>query len=206
VPVSDEAWDALKATPIAEVRRRAAIIGYAGYFMPEVVDGAERFVWKDYDGQYTVWYFAPDGHVLLLTFEKYSELHLSFEHYAEQLSLYDDVPESLVRLARNRPEHPAAMNHFNAETGETINSACGVFWFDGQQWRAATGFVDHCLQRDLDPEVESGIGYCLEVYRFGQEFITTPESILEERATARWSDADREAELREAREFFARYS
>lgn len=44
--------------------------------------------------------------------------------------------------------------------GRTIHYAGGVFWFDGDQWGAADGFVAHCTQKGLDGMVESGFDYC----------------------------------------------
>ena len=49
----------------------------------------------------------------------------------------------------------------------------GVFWFDGERWHAAEGFLEHCEREGLDPMVESGFEYCLQAYRFGHD-LTAP--------------------------------
>lgn len=165
-----ETWEALKATPLVEVRRRAATIGAAAEVAPMVVDGAERFAWNDGGGQSAVWYFTPDGRALLLTFDHETDLNLYAEgDYALQESLYRGVPEGLVRLVRDRPENYESLNLTDEATGNTIFYAGGVFWFDGEGWRAAEGFSAYCEEQGFDPMVESGFEYCLKVYGFGRE-------------------------------------
>ncbi|WP_447005477.1 hypothetical protein ACRAKI_02775 [Saccharothrix isguenensis] len=169
--MSEDTWNALKATPLAEVRRRAAIVNRLADIPPVVVDGAERFAWNDGGGQSAVWYFTPDGRALLLTFDHESDLNLYAEDdYALQESLYRGVPEPLVGLVRNRPENYESLNLTDPETGRTIHYAGGVFWFDGEGWRAAEGFLDHCEREDLAPLTDSGFDYCLRAYAFGREF------------------------------------
>ncbi|MGP3735795.1 hypothetical protein ACTWJ9_21825 [Streptomyces sp. GDS52] len=77
--MSDAMWDALVATPLPEVRRRAAVVDDLAGVEPVTVTGARRLAWNDGGGQSAVWYFAEDGRVLLLTFDHESELNL----YAE---------------------------------------------------------------------------------------------------------------------------
>lgn len=172
--MSEEIWAALAATPLEEVRRRAAVIDAITEITPVEVDGAERFAWNDGGGQSAVWYFTPDERALLLTFDHESDLNLfAEEDYSVQEALYDGVPEHLVALVRDRPENYESLNLVDAETGATIHYAGGVFWFDGERWHQAEGFLDHCRREGLDPLSESGFTYCLGVYRFGGEF--TPD-------------------------------
>ncbi|WP_181773973.1 hypothetical protein [Amycolatopsis pittospori] len=203
--MSDEIWAALGATSLDEVRRRAAVIDAVTEITPVVVDGAERFAWNDGGGQSAVWYFTPDEHALLLTFDHESDLNLFAEgSYAEQEALYGGVPAQLVGLVRDRPENYESLNLVDAETGATILYAGGVFWFDGERWHQAEGFLDHCRREGLDPLSESGFTYCLGDYRFGEEF--TPEAIVEDRASdgAYEDDTERQNALTEIREIFAR--
>ncbi|TQM81366.1 hypothetical protein FHX81_3731 [Saccharothrix saharensis] len=169
-----ETWEALRTTPLVEVRRRAAIVGETADVAPMTVDGAQRFGWNDRGGQSAVWYFTPEGRALLLTFDHETDLNLYAEgDYALQESLYRGVPEDLVRLVRNRPENYESLNLADEATGSTIHYAGGVFWFDGERWHAAEGFLEHCEREGLDPMVESGFEYCLEAYRFGRD-LTAP--------------------------------
>jgi hypothetical protein len=205
--MSQDTWDALKATPLAEVRRRAAIVGELTEVRPMVVDDAERFAWNDSGGQSAVWYFTPDGLALLLIFDHESELNLYAEgDYALQESLYRGVPESLVRLVRDRPENYESLNLVDSETGRAIHYAGGVFWFDGERWRAAEGFLDHCEREGLAPLIESGFGYCLGDYAFGREF--TAETVIALRDfDGRFEEAsERDAALVEVQEVIDRHA
>jgi hypothetical protein len=184
-------WEAFQATPLAEVRRRAAIIGEIAEVAPMTVDGAERFAWNDSGGQSAVWYFTPEGRALLLTFDHETDLNLYAEgDYAVQESLYRGVPEDLVRLVRNRPENYESLNLTDEATGNTIHYAGGVFWFDGERWRESEGLVEHCEREGLDPMTDSGFGYCLEPYLFGHEF--TPETVVENRVGQGWYEEEDE--------------
>lgn len=184
-------WEAFQATPLAEVRRRAAIIGEIAEVAPMTVDGAERFAWNDSGGQSAVWYFTPEGRALLLTFDHETDLNLYAEgDYAVQESLYRGVPEDLVRLVRNRPENYESLNLTDEATGNTIHYAGGVFWFDGERWRESEGLVEHCEREGLDPMADSGFGYCLEPYLFGHEF--TPETVVENRVGQGWYEEEDE--------------
>ena len=184
-------WEAFQATPLAEVRRRAAIIGEIAEVAPMTVDGAVRFAWNDSGGQSAVWYFTPEGRALLLTFDHETDLNLYAEgDYAVQESLYRGVPEDLVRLVRNRPENYESLNLTDEATGNTIHYAGGVFWFDGERWRESEGLVEHCEREGLDPTADSGFGYCLEPYLFGHEF--TPETVVENRVGQGWYEEEDE--------------
>jgi hypothetical protein len=198
-------WDAFAATPFAEVRRRAAIVCGVAQVEPAVVDGAERFAWNDRSGQSAVWYFTPDGRALLLTFERESDLNLADDEYYElQESLYRGVPEDLVRLVRNHPENYESFNVTEEATGNTIHSAGGVFWFDGERWLAAEGFTAHCEKEGLDGLRESGFEYATEAYLFGREF--TPEALVEHWQALDWrEDTSPERVLGAIRGIFARH-
>ncbi|MFJ6697984.1 hypothetical protein ACIQM4_18215 [Streptomyces sp. NPDC091272] len=169
--MSNAMWDALVATPLPEVRRRAAVMDERAGVEPVAVPGARRLAWNDGGGQSAVWYFAEDGRVLLLTFDHESELNLyAEEDYALQESLYDGVPESLVALVRDRPENYESLNLTDSATGRSIHYAGGVFWYDGTHWHVSEGLARYCRREDIDPFGESGFEYCLRGYRFGQDF------------------------------------
>lgn len=205
--MSEEIWAALGATPLAEVRRRAVLFDAITEVTPIAVDGAERFAWNDGAGQAAVWYFTPDEHALLLTFDHETalNLHVGDENYSAQEALYGGVPEHLVALVRNRPGNYETRNLVDSETGATIHHAGGVFWFDGKRWAQAEGLLEHCRREGLDPLNESGFAVCLGPYRFGEEL--TPESIVEDRAAEGWYEFDGEQEeaLAEIREIFSRH-
>jgi hypothetical protein len=205
--MSDDTWDAFRATPLAEVRRRAAIVDEIVEVAPVTVDGARRFGWNDGGGQSAVWYFTEDGRGLLLTFDHEAELNLYAEgDYALQRSFYDGVPEDLVRLVRNRPENYESLNLTDPQTKDTIHYAGGVFWCDGTEWRVADGVAGYCRRKKLDLFNESGFDYCLQDYRFGRDF--TPEGVVEDRAEEGWhaDEREKEAELAAIREIFARHA
>ncbi|MDQ8704716.1 hypothetical protein RCO28_19785 [Streptomyces sp. LHD-70] len=158
-------WAALRALPLSEVRRRAAVITEVTEIGPMTVDGAERFAWNDSGGQSAVWYFTADGRALLLTFDHESPLNLYAEDdYALQRSMYDGVPEDLLRLVLDRPENYESLNLTDPRSGGTIHYAGGVFWFDAERWHIADGTRTHCAREQLDLFVESGFDYCLSEY------------------------------------------
>lgn len=55
------AWEALKQTPIDEVRRRAAIVDQWNDIESVEVPGGTRYAWNDGGGQSSGWFFADDG-------------------------------------------------------------------------------------------------------------------------------------------------
>ncbi|MCX5037980.1 hypothetical protein QMA61_07935 [Streptomyces coelicoflavus] len=204
--MSNAIWDALSATPLPEVRRRAAVVDALTGVGPVTVPGAHRLAWNDRGGQSAVWYFADDGRVLLLTFDHESELNLyAEEDYALQESLYDGVPEALVALVRDRPENYESLNLTDSATGRTIHYAGGVFWYDGTRWHVSDGLAEYCRREDEDLFGESGFAYCLGAYGFGRDF--TPETVVATRdADGRYKDArEREADLLAVREVFTRH-
>jgi hypothetical protein len=204
--MSNATWDALTATPLPEVRRRAAVVDELTEVEPVTVPGAHRLAWNDGGGQSTVWYFAQDGRVLLLTFDHESELNLYAEdEFALQESFYGGVPESLVDLVRDRPENYESLNLTDPATGRTIHYAGGVFWYDGTRWRVADGLAEYCRREDVDLFGESGFDYCLDVYRFGRDF--TPEAIVASRdEDGEYEDGkEREADLSAVREVLSRH-
>lgn len=201
----DETWHALGATPIHEARRRAGIISELTFNKPTMVDGAERFAWNDGAGQSSVWYFLADGRALLLTYDPEADLSVGWRDYAAQEALYDDVPEDLVCLVRDRPANNESGNVQDVATGRTIHWACGVFWFDDEQWRVAEGLLDYCDQTGIDPMIGSEFVYCLDVYRFGKDFIT-PEAVVADTESHWFIDADEGDELAVVQQIFARYS
>ncbi|MFE9039745.1 hypothetical protein ACFYOG_02435 [Streptomyces sp. NPDC007818] len=163
-------WDALAATPLPEVRRRAELVDEQAGIEPVTVPGARRLAWNDGGGQSAVWYFADDGRAMLLTFDHESELNLyAEEDYELQESFYDGVPEPLVALVRDRPENYESLNLTDPATGRTIHYAGGVFWYDGTRWHIAAGLEEYTRREDVDLFEASGFDYCLEVYRFGED-------------------------------------
>ncbi|MEU5400263.1 hypothetical protein ABZ348_13340 [Streptomyces sp. NPDC005963] len=204
--MSNAIWAALAATPLPEVRRRAAVMDELAEVQPVVVTGAHRLGWNDRGGQSAVWYFAEDGRVLLLTFDHEASLNLyAEEDFALQESFYEGVPESLVALVRDRPENYESLNLTDTATGRTIHYAGGVFWYDGTQWHVSDGSAEYCRRTDTDLFGESGFDYCLNVYRFGEDF--TPEAVmaLRELDGEYEDDNEREADLAALREVFARH-
>lgn len=200
-------WDALAATPLPEVQRRAAVLDDLAAVAPVTVAGARRLAWNDGGGQSAVWYFAEDGRVLLLTFDHESDLNLYAEgDFALQESFYQGVPESLVALVRDRPENYESLNLTDSATGRSIHYAGGVFWCDGTRWHISDGLAEYCRREGADLFRESGFGYCLDAYRFGQDF--TPETVVEKRDEGgRYSDAkERAADLVAVRDVFARHA
>ncbi|MFF4172857.1 hypothetical protein [Streptomyces sp. NPDC001744] len=200
-------WDALAATPLPEVRRRAAVVDELTGVEPVTVPGACRPAWNDGGGQSAVWYFAGDGRVLLLTFDHESELNLYAEgDFALQESFYEGVPESLVALVRDRPENYESLNLTDPATGRTIHYAGGVFWYDGARWHVSDGLAEHCRREDVDLFGESGFDYCLDAYRFGRDL--TPETVVAARdEDGLYEDEkEREADLAHVREVFARHA
>ncbi|MFE1268037.1 hypothetical protein [Streptomyces sp. NPDC058758] len=204
--MSDVTWDALAATPLLEVRRRAAVVDDLTGIEPVRVPGAHRSAWNDGGGQSAVWYFAEDGRALLLTFDHESELNLYAEDdFALQESFYEGVPESRVALVRDRPENYESLNLTDPATGRTIHYAGGVFWYDGTRWHVADGLAEHCREEGVDLFDESGFAYCLAVYRFGQDF--APETLAALRdANGRYGDEkEKQADLSALHEVFARH-
>ncbi|MEU2549036.1 hypothetical protein ABZ618_26945 [Streptomyces roseolus] len=205
--MSDTTWDALTATPLPEVRRRAAVVDDLVGIEPVTVPGAQRLAWNDGGGQSAVWYFAEDGRALLLTFDHESELNLYGEDdYVLQESFYEGVPESLVALVRDRPENYESLNLTDPGTGRTIHYAGGVFWYDGTRWHVPDRLVEHCRDEELDLFGDSGFDYCLGVYRFGEDF--TPEALVALREkNGRYEDErERDEDLSAVRETFARHT
>ncbi|MFJ2590087.1 hypothetical protein [Streptomyces sp. NPDC087538] len=204
--MSNAMWDALAATPLPEARRRAAIMDDLAGVEPVTVTGARRLAWNDGGGQSAVWYFAEDGRVLLLTFDHESALNLyAEEDFALQESFYEGVPEPLVALVRDRPENYESLNLTDSATGRTIHYAGGVFWYDGTRWHVSDGLAEYCRREDADLFGESGFDYCLDVYRFGQDF--TPETVvaIRDEDGSYEDEKEKEADLPDVREVFTRH-
>ncbi|MGW4780853.1 hypothetical protein ACWEPA_29895 [Streptomyces filamentosus] len=204
---TEPVWGALTATPLAEVRRRAAVVDDLTGITPVTVPGAQRLAWNDGGGQSAVWYFAEDGRALLLTFDHEADLNLYGEdEFGPQESFYGGVPDSLVDLVRDRPENYESLNLTDPDTGRTIHYAGGVFWYDGTRWHVADGLVAYCREEEVDLFGESGFSYCLAPYLFGEDF--TPEALaaLREKNGRYESDEQRAEDLAALREVFARHT
>lgn len=205
--MSKAIWDALAATPLPEVQRRAAVMDGLADVAPVEVTSARRLAWNDGGGQSAVWYFAEDGRALLLTFDHESDLNLYAEDdFALQESFYQGVPEALVALVRDRPENYESLNLTDSETGRTIHYAGGVFWYDGTHWQVSDGLAEYCRREGADLFRESGFTYCLGVYRFGQDL--TPETLVAARDEDYLyrDEKEKEADLARVREVFAQHT
>ncbi|MFE5856474.1 hypothetical protein ACFQ61_25115 [Streptomyces sp. NPDC056500] len=204
--MSNAIWDALAATPLPEVQRRAAVVNDLAEVEPVTLTGARRLGWNDRGGQSAVWYFADDGRALLLTFDHESSLNLyAEEDFALQESFYQGVPESLVALVRDRPENYESLNLTDSATGRTIHYAGGVFWYDGTHWHVSEGVAEYCRREDVDLFGESGFDYCLKVYRFGQDFTSETVVATRDEKSRYEDDKEREADLLGVREVFTRH-
>ncbi|WP_067962861.1 hypothetical protein [Nocardiopsis trehalosi] len=208
--MGDGTWAALQATDIAEVRRRAAVISDFVGVAPQTVHGAERLAWVDYGGQAAVWFFAPEGLALLLTFDHESDLNLCGDaDFAAQRALYDGVPEDLLRFVRDPADNHETPVVKDPETGGHLQCAGGVFWFDGERWAVADGMLDYCEAEDIDLD-ESGFEHAMGDYLFGREF--TPEAFVARRDAFGYyaNDANgasrRAADLAELRDLIARHA
>ncbi|MFM9368214.1 hypothetical protein [Streptomyces sp. Da 82-17] len=200
-------WDALRALPTAELRRRTAIVTEVTEIAPMTVDGAERHAWNDGGGQSAVWYFTTDGRVLLLTFDHESDLNLYAEGtHALQKSLYDGVPADLRALVENRPENYESLNLVDEDTGAAIHYAGGVFWHDGEQWHIAEGLRTHCAREELDLFTDSGFDYCLSEYLLTQPRFTPEALTAYRKEEGLYEDADEErADLAALKAVFERH-
>ncbi|MBS4100082.1 hypothetical protein [Tsukamurella paurometabola] len=202
-------WEDLQRTPIADVRRRAAIVDTWNGIEPVDVPGGVRFAWNDGGGQAAGWFFADDGRVLLLTYEHESVLNF-YEDYASQLSVFGGVPDALVAIVADRPESYEFLNTEN-DQGRTLPHASGVFWFDGARWQIAQGLVEYCATHDITLIADGvfshdvGFEYALGDCRFGEEF--TPEALIAEQVANGYYEepGEEEAALGALRAVFAAY-
>ncbi|MCH6160841.1 hypothetical protein [Streptomyces marispadix] len=175
----------LDATPLAELRRRAAIVtalsGGPGTFSQKSVsyrvDGATRFAWNDSGGQSVKWYFTDDGRALLIAFEHEGELNLPgpTDEFALQRTYYRGVPDDLLRYAGDRTRAYENITLTDPETGATLLTATGVCWYDGAHWHIADGLLAYCAEEGIDLDFESGLD--MSPYVLGRDF--TPETYLD---------------------------
>ncbi|MGH3380560.1 MAG: hypothetical protein ACRDP6_38075 [Actinoallomurus sp.] len=175
----------LDATPLAELRRRAAIVtalsdGPASFAQKSVsyrVDGATRFAWNDSGGQSIQWYFTDAGRALLIAFEHEGELNAPGPggDFALQRTYYRGVPDDLLRYAGDRTPAYENLTVTDPETGATLLLATGVCWYDGAHWHIADGLLEYCADEGIDLDHESGLD--LSPYVLDRDF--TPESYLD---------------------------
>ena len=197
MPVKHSYVDLLAATPLAELRYRAAVVtdlagtgaSHARSTRSYRVEGATRYATNDSGGQNAIWYFTDDGRVLLCTFMHDSEANVAGD-LELQRSFYSGVPADLLRLAADRTE---AYENIRAEAdGECLLAATGVGWYDGTTWRVSEGPRAYCEEYGLAP-AESGLAN-LDPYLLGREF--TPETYLDEYFLADdWLGPSREVRL-----------
>jgi hypothetical protein len=187
-------WEALSATPLQEVRRRAGVIDALLYPSRKRSPGAVQYNWDDCGGQWTKWFFTPNGRALLLTFDHEHELNFLGDDSHLQRSMYDGVPDDLLELVCNQPtenRHDEFLNVPDPRSGGTIHAGGGVFWYDGSEWNVPYGLIDHALDLGFDLWIESAFSYCLGDYRFGDEF--TPETVREFRTPSWMTDDEKRA-------------
>lgn len=175
----------LDATPLGELRRRAAIVsalsdGPASFSQPSVsyrVDGATRFAWNDSGGQSVQWYFTDDGRALMIAFEHEGELNTfgPADGFALLRTYYRGVPDDLMRYAADRTRAYENLSLTDPETGAELLLATGVCWYDGAHWHVAEGLLEHCADEGIDLDFEAGLD--MSPYVLGRDF--TPESYLE---------------------------
>ncbi|MGW4722276.1 hypothetical protein [Streptomyces sp. NPDC004291] len=172
--MADDIWEALRGTPIGEVRRRVAAVSETlGPGCVREVRGALRYAFDQGIGQWAVWYFTPDRRALLLTYEGIADTTPAWNDYATMEAFYRDVPEDLVALVRDDGE--ARSTVVDEESGATLHLASSVFWCDGETWWISEGFLDHCEEEGYDPLVNSCFEDCLFPYAFGRDL--SPESV-----------------------------
>ncbi|MGC5344295.1 hypothetical protein [Streptomyces sp. DT171] len=201
-------WKCLQATPAADVRRRAAVVdamqradaharwGDKASPAPTRFGAADRYAWNDGGGQSTVWYFLPDGRVLLTVFDHEEDLNLYAEgDHRTQLDLYDGVPDDLKDIVLNQQETYEALNIPDPGTGQTVLAASGVYWYDGTRWHIAEGLTRYIAEhhseaddgapgqhrpsparRVVDEFNAAGFSWCMSPYLLGQDF--TEETVL----------------------------
>jgi hypothetical protein len=205
----------LDAMPLAELRRRAAIVtalsgGPASFSQRSVsyrVGGATRFAWNDSGGQSVRWYFTDDGRALLLAFEHEGELNVPgpVDDFALQRTYYRGVPDDLMRYAGDRTAAYENLTLADPETGATLLTATGVCWYDGAHWHVADGLVQYCADEGIDLDFESGLD--MSPYVLDRDF--TPESYLDHYYYRDDGNslpaAERAAALDTIRPVFARY-
>lgn len=175
----------LDATPLGELRRRAAIVGAlsagpASFSQESVsyrVDGATRFAWNDSGGQSVKWYFTDGGRALLLAFEHEGELNYPGPpgEFAHQLSYYRGVPDDLMRYAGDRTKAYENMTVADPDTGAELLTATGVCWYDGAHWHVADGLTAYCGENGIDLDLEAGLD--MSPYVLDRDF--TPETYLD---------------------------
>lgn len=181
-----QCWQLFSQTPLPEIIRRVSLLAEFENCAETEVDGARRFGWEDGGGQFAVWYFLSDGRAMLLTSDHELQLNVlgGPEEYAVQTSFFDGVPADLVALVTDRPEHDETFN-IEGPDGHTIETAGGVFFFDGQRWQISPGVLAYLADGQPvdsttvdDVLFESGFTTCLESYCFGEEF--TVDAIMRE--------------------------
>ena len=175
----------LDATPLAELRRRAAIVtalsdGPASFSSESVsyrVDGATRFAWNDSGGQSVKWYFTDGGRALLLGFEHEGELNAAvpMDGFAFVQTYYRGVPDDLMRYAGDRTPAYENLALTDSETGATLLLATGVCWYDGAHWHVADGLLEYGAEKGIDLASEDGLD--MSPYVLDRDF--TPESYLD---------------------------
>lgn len=161
--------DALNATPLAELERRARVLAVLS-LTPEAALGGARVVgWENGAGDNAAWVFPSDGTALLLVLDHESQLNLYVENEsAAQLRMYSGVPETLRSLVLGLPDESAFLTLSSGETAAAV--ASGVAFLHDGAWSLSPGLLALCSERGLDPLVDSGLNFCLSQYLLGQEF------------------------------------
>ena len=154
--------------PLAEVERRARLIGTLAEVEATQIADAVRYGWENGAGDVTAWYFRPDGTALLITFDHESPLSRYPDwDLAGQLSFFDGLPAGLRALVVGQPEDdllPTITSDGDDATEAT--TATGVAWFDGSTWRVAEGLERYCAQHGHSLTGDTGLEFCLLTYHF----------------------------------------
>lgn len=154
--------------PLAEIERRARLVGERAEVEPATVGDAVRYGWENGAGDVTAWYFRPDGTALLITFDHESPLSRYPDwDLAGQLAFHDGVPAGLRDLVVGQSEDDLLLT-ITSDDDEFVEAttATGVAWFDGSVWRVAEGLERWCAEHGLSLEDDTGFSFCLRRYRF----------------------------------------
>jgi hypothetical protein len=76
--MDNSTWEALSATPLPEVRRRAGVLDALLYPARERPPGATRYNWEDFGGQWTKWLLPDVSREVAATLGKWSRTEASF--------------------------------------------------------------------------------------------------------------------------------
>lgn len=159
--------DALTATPLAELERRARVLAELSRTPEAALGGARVVGWENGAGDNAAWVFPGDGTALVLVLDHESELNLYVEDESEaQLRMYSGVPEGLRSLVLDLSDESVLLTL----GPESAAVASGMAFLHDGVWSLSPGLLALCAERGLDPLVDSGLNFCLSEYLLGREF------------------------------------